>query len=110
MNSPGHMITSPVLLNRRDTFGTLFSICRNPVRSLRIILTLLQPLFDKCAGTGLMFGKSTPKAKIVATSTVDRRNYSVKLDWSYCAVHSVFAVGRWAPTKVGLIVYISPIQ
>lgn len=67
-------ITTAILLNRALTFRTFLCIGANPIRSLTIILTLLQPLLDQGTNTRLMFRQTATETESMATIALDGWN------------------------------------
>jgi hypothetical protein len=100
------MVASAILLDRRTTLGTLLCVCRDPVRSLRVILTLLQPLLHQAARARLMVRECAAKAEPVLTIAHDRWDDAVEIPLLHTTLHSILAVRRRTPLKIFLVVHV----
>ena len=95
--SARHVIAAAVLLDCRVTLRTLLRIRRYPVCCLRVILTLLEPLFYQGTGCWLMVAQCTAKAKTVVACAVNGRYNPYKLFRLDTTIHRVYAVRSRTP-------------
>lgn len=65
-----HMVAASILFNSHLALGTLLSIRRNPIRRLRVIVALLNPLLQPLAAHRIMPGLATTKTKQMFTEAL----------------------------------------
>ncbi len=65
------MITTTIFLNGRVAFRTLFCMSGNPIGSLRIVLTFLEPHAGKRTNTRLMISKATAETELIGAVAFD---------------------------------------
>ena len=99
-----HVITAAVLLDGRQTFGTFFRVGRNPVRSLGVILALLQPHLDQRTGWRLMIVQTASETETVLACAVHCRHNLVEISSFDAAIYGKFAIWGWTPFEVVFVV------
>ena len=101
------MITTSILLNGRMTFGTFFSVGRDPIRGLRVVLTFLQPFLDQNTWAWTVIVESATETKRVSTLTDHRRYDLVKLPLCDRTIDRVLAFGCRTPFHIILVIDVS---
>ena len=99
-------VAAAVLLDRRMALGTLLRVRRNPVRRLRVVLTLLKPLLDQHAWARLVVRECAAEAKAVFAFAMHGWNNPVQISLLDSTLNGVHAVRRRTPLKIFLVVYV----
>lgn len=107
-----HVVTSSILFNRRRALGTLFRVCGNPICSLGIVGTLLEPQFDNGAYAWLMIRIGiAAKAELVTACALHSGNDVVQGFGSDAwASDGILAVWRRAPTEGRVVIDVAPVE
>jgi hypothetical protein len=106
----GHVIASPILLNRRLALGTLLRIRIDPIRRLRVVRTLLDPSLQQQTQTRPVVREPAVEAKLISAPTFDHGDDPVEGCLRGLALDRVLAVGRGAVAQVLPVVNKGPVR
>ena len=105
--STSHVVATSILFNRRVTSRAFLRIGRDPIRSLRIIGTLLQPFLDQRARGRLMVCQNTAKAPSFSANASHSRDDIVQILLLDRAFYGVNTIWRRTPFEKFLVFYVS---
>lgn len=103
-------IASSILLDRGMTFDAFLRIRANPVGSLTIVGTLLQPSLDDRTTARPVVRLRAAKAERVAARATNGGNHDVERARRNGAFDGVLAVWGGAPAEVGVVVDVGTVE
>ena len=95
-----HVVAPSILLDCRNALGAFLRVGRDPVGSLRVIGTLLEPLLYEFARSWLMICLAASEAEPMLAVTRNRGHNLIQILLLDAAFDSIDAVGSRAPLQL----------